>query len=61
MIRCMIPSLGGTFKGPKIEGTVLPYGEDWQLVRKDGDKELHARYILKTHDGFLIHVVNRVR
>ncbi len=57
--RRVIPILGGTFKGPKIEGTVLPMGEDWQLVRPDGDTELQARYILKTNDGYLIHVINR--
>jgi len=57
--RRMIPITGGTFKGPKIEGTVLPFGEDWQLVRRDGDTELQARYVLKTNDGHLIHVINR--
>lgn len=57
--RRMIPITGGTFKGPKIEGTVLPFGEDSQLVRRDGETELQARYILKTNDGQLIHVINR--
>jgi hypothetical protein len=58
--RRIIPITGGTFKGPSIEGVVLPGGADWQLVRPDGDVELYARYTLKTTDGFLIQVQNRV-
>ncbi len=38
----------------------MPGGEDWQLIRPDGDQELYARYLLKTHDGHLIQVINRV-
>jgi len=58
--RRMIPITGGTFKGPNIEGVVLSGGADWQLVRPDGDVELYARYTLKTSDGALIQVINRV-
>lgn len=58
--RRIIPITGGTFEGPEIKGIVLPYGEDWQLTRPDGDTELYARYLLKTDDGFLIQVTNRV-
>ncbi len=58
--RRLIPITGGTFKGPGIEGVVLPGGADWQLTRPDGDTELNARYTLKTNDGFLIQVINRV-
>lgn len=58
-VRRVIPILGGTFKGPDIEGTILPLGEDWQLVRPDGDTELYARYLLKTNDGHIIHVLNQ--
>ncbi len=58
--RRVIPITGGTFKGPNIEGVVLPGGADWQLVRPDGDVELYARYTLKTADGALIQVQNRV-
>lgn len=38
----------------------MPGGEDWQLHRPDGDTELYARYLLRTHDGHLIQVINRV-
>jgi len=58
-IRRVIPITGGTFEGPKINGEVLSGGEDWQLVRPDGDTELNARYLLKTNDGFVIQVINR--
>lgn len=58
--RRVIPISGGTFEGPKIKGVVLPGGEDWQLVRPDGDTELNARYLLKTDDGVVIQVINKV-
>lgn len=59
-LRLIWPITGGTFEGPKIRGIVVPGGEDWQLKRPDGDMELYARYLLKTHDGHLIQVINRV-
>lgn len=58
--RRLIPITGGTFKGANIEGVVVPGGADWQLTRPDGDTELNARYTLKTSDGVLIQVINRV-
>ncbi len=58
-VRRVIPILGGTFEGPEIKGSILPMGEDWQLVRPDGDTELYARYLLKTNDGHIIHVLNQ--
>ena len=59
-MRRIVPITGGTFEGPNIRGEVVPGGEDWQLIRPDGDMELYARYLLKTHDGYLIQVINRV-
>lgn len=58
--RRIVPITGGTFEGPEIRGEVLPLGEDWQLYRPDGDTELYARYLLKTDDGYIIQVINRV-
>lgn len=58
--RNIIPITGGTFEGPNIKGEVLPYGADWQLVRPDGDVEFNARYLLKTDDGHIIQVINKV-
>ncbi len=57
--RRMIPITGGTFEGSKIKGEVLKGGEDWQLVRPDGDTELYARYLLKTDDGYIIVITNQ--
>ena len=57
--RRVIPITGGTFTGKSIAGVVLSGGEDWQLVRPDGDTELQARYLLKTNDGYVIQVINK--
>ncbi|MDP3177710.1 MAG: DUF3237 domain-containing protein [Spirochaetaceae bacterium] len=58
--RRIIRITGGSFKGPRIQGIVLPGGADWQLLRADGVNELDARYAMQTHDGVPIHVRNRV-
>ncbi len=50
---------GGTVAGPRLSGTVLPGGADWQIIRPDGVAELEARYTLRADDGGLISVVNR--
>jgi Protein of unknown function (DUF3237). len=57
--RQVIPITGGTFEGPKIKGIVLPSGDDWQLVRPDGDTEFYARYLLRTTDGYTIQIINQ--
>src|SRR5688572_10236061 len=54
----VIPITGGTFEGPKIKGTVIPGGADWQISRPDGVTELRAHYGLKTDDGAIIQVKN---
>lgn len=59
-VRRVIPITGGSFEGPKIKGEVLPGGEDWQLVRPDGDVEFNARYLMKTDDGVVIQVINKI-
>ena len=57
--RRYIPITGGTFHGPKISGTVLLGGADWQLERPDGVTEIDALYSMKTDDGAVIVVRNR--
>lgn len=57
--RRYIPITGGSFKGEKLSGDVLPGGADWQLVRPDGSAILYARYTLQTKDNALIYVENR--
>jgi hypothetical protein len=56
--RRVIPIDSGTFAGPTLNGTVMPGGADWQIVRADGFSELEARYLLRTNDGDVIHVQN---
>lgn len=58
--RRVIPIAGGTFEGPSMRGTIMPGGEDWQAVREDGVTLLDARYALRTDDGTIIRVHNRV-
>ena len=56
--RRIIPITGGTVAGPRLAGTVLPGGADWQTMRADGATELVARYAIQAGDGALIPVVN---
>lgn len=41
--RRIIPILGGTFKGPQMQGSILPGGADWQLVTKECIAYVDAR------------------
>jgi len=56
--RRIIPITGGSFRGEKLAGRVLPGGADWQVIRTDGVAELDARYTLETDDHALIYVRN---
>lgn len=58
--RIVIPITGGTFEGPRLKGTIVPGGADYQIAATDGTRtELEAIYNIKTDDGFYIHVRNR--
>ena len=57
--RRIIAILGGTFEGPQMRGTVLPGGNDWQIVRADGVLDLDARYALKDERGGMVRVVSQ--
>ncbi|MGK2741434.1 DUF3237 domain-containing protein [Tepidicaulis sp. LMO-SS28] len=53
----MIANLkGGTFKGPKLSGTVHQSGADWAIVRADGSIKLDVRAALNADDGTQIYV-----
>lgn len=54
----LIPITGGTFDGPKLRGTVLAGGGDWQSIAADGTTAILARYTLRAEDGTTIGVVN---
>ena len=57
--RRIIGIRGGTFKGSRLAGNILPGGADWQVIRADGVAFLDARYTLETDDGALIYVNNK--
>ena len=57
--RRVIPITGGSVGGPKLSGTILAGGADWQLIRPDGVAEIDARYTLRADDGTLIGVTNK--
>ena len=48
--RRVIGILGGTVRGPKLNGRVLP-GADWQIIRSDGAADIQARYTIETNAG----------
>jgi hypothetical protein len=58
-LRRIVPITGGIVTGPKLNGTVVPGGADWQFVRHDGTLQIEAKYTLKADDGTLIMITNR--
>jgi hypothetical protein len=56
--RRVIPITGGTFKGPRIQGEIVPGGADWNLSRSDGATVVEASYFLRTDDGVVIRIAN---
>jgi hypothetical protein len=57
--RMIFPVTGGTIKGPKINGEVLPFGADWIVMRPDGVGELDVRATGRMDDGELIYAYYR--
>lgn len=49
--RRIIDILGGTVRGDKLTGRVLPGGADWQFIRADGAADIQARYTIETDAG----------
>ena len=49
--RRIIGILGGSVRGPKLNGRILPGGADWQIVRSDGAADIQARYTIETDAG----------
>lgn len=62
--RFIVPIKGGEFVGgPGLEtlsGAIVPGGADRQLLRADGMKQLEAIYEMRTHDGIVLNICNRV-
>ena len=57
-LRRIILIVGGRVEGPEVNGTILPGGADWQIVRDDGVAELEAHYQFTTNDGVTIYIKN---
>ena len=48
---------GGTVKGPRLNGLVIPdSGADWVRRRADGSSYLDVRFCWKSNDGAIIYV-----
>jgi Protein of unknown function (DUF3237) len=52
-----IPITGGNVTGT-VNGTIVPGGGDWCLVRSDGVFRVEARYLIRTDAGELVDVYN---
>jgi Protein of unknown function (DUF3237) len=58
--RRIVPLTGGTFKGPELNGKLLPGASaDWQIVLRDGTALGDIRYTLQTDGGALLYVQSR--
>ncbi len=57
--RRIIPIIGGEVRGKDLNGKILPFGADFQIVRPDSSIDLEAKYALETDDGAVIYVENR--
>ncbi|MFK7802123.1 MAG: DUF3237 domain-containing protein [Anaerolineae bacterium] len=56
--RRIIPIVGGTVVGERVNGKILNVGADWQTILADGTAELVARYAFETDDGAIIEIDN---
>ncbi len=56
--RRVIGILGGSVRGPRLAGRILPGGADWQIIRSDGAADIKARYTIETDAGALVMVTS---
>jgi hypothetical protein len=56
--RRIIPIVGGTVKGPLLNGKILAAGADFQIVVSETSADLDARYIIELDSGEHIFVQN---
>jgi hypothetical protein len=57
-LRRIVPIVGGTVSGPKLQGRILNLGADWQTVFSNGLAELDTRYAMETNDSAVIEIQN---
>src|SRR5262249_7695034 len=48
--RVVVAIAGGTFRGPKLKGTIVAPSGDWIVGRPDGSSVLDIRAVLQTDD-----------
>ena len=58
-VRRIIPITGGEVRGEKVNGRVLPFGADFQIIRPNELIDLEARYAFETDDGAVVYVENK--
>ncbi|MVT65000.1 DUF3237 family protein [Bradyrhizobium pachyrhizi] len=58
-IRRIIPIIGGEVRGEKVNGKVLTFGADFQIIRPNELIELEAKYAFETDDGAVVYVANK--
>ena len=58
-VRRIIPIIGGEVKGDGVNGKVLPFGADFQIIRPNELIELEAKYAFETDDGAVVYVENK--
>ncbi|WP_295636042.1 DUF3237 domain-containing protein, partial [Novosphingobium sp.] len=56
--RRFIAITGGRVYGPRLSGTVMPGGGDWQTIMPGGLTKIDTRYALKAADGAVIEISN---
>ena len=58
-VRRIIPITGGEVRGDDVNGKVLPFGADFQIIRPNELIELEAKYAFETDDGAVVYVENK--
>jgi hypothetical protein len=58
-VRRIIPIIGGEVRGADVNGKVLAFGADFQIIRPNELIELEARYAFETDDGATVYVENK--
>jgi hypothetical protein len=58
-VRRIIPIIGGEVRGEKVNGEVLPFGADFQIIRPNELIELEAKYAFETDDGAVVYIENK--
>ncbi|MGF6307398.1 hypothetical protein ABIB82_001456 [Bradyrhizobium sp. i1.8.4] len=58
-VRRIIPIIGGEVRGATVNGKVLGFGADFQIIRPTELIELEAKYAFETDDGAIVYVENK--